>query len=80
MLASKRIVKLTRAGMILFPLGKPIFQNLGSAGISIFYVSTIVSQLTFSSGSIFKGAVGSELVSTSVDMDNYTPVLTMSSD
>lgn len=49
--------------MILFPLGKPIFQHLGSAGISIFYVSTIVSQLTFSSGSIFRGAVGSELVS-----------------
>lgn len=50
-------------GMILFPLGKPIFAHLGSAGISIFYVSTIVSQLTFSSGSTFKGAVGSELVS-----------------
>ncbi|KAK1600594.1 cyclic nucleotide-binding domain-containing protein [Colletotrichum navitas] len=49
-------------GMILFPLGKPIFANLGSAGISIFYVSTIVSQLTFSTGSIFKGGVGSELI------------------
>jgi len=48
--------------MILFPLGKPIFAHLGSAGISIFYVSTIVSQLTFSSGSTFKGAVGSELI------------------
>lgn len=49
-------------GMILFPLGNPIFANLGSAGISIYYVSTIVSQLVFSTGSIFKGAVGSELV------------------
>ncbi|KAF5605303.1 sulfate transporter [Fusarium pseudoanthophilum] len=49
-------------GMILFPLGKPIFSHLGSAGISVFYVSTIVSQITFSSGSIFKGAVGSELI------------------
>lgn len=49
-------------GMILFPLGSPIFASLGSAGISIFYVSTIVSQLTFSSGSIFKGGVGSELI------------------
>lgn len=49
--------------MILFPLGHPIFAGLGSAGISMFYVSTIVSQLTYSSGSIFKGAVGSELVS-----------------
>lgn len=49
-------------GMILFPLGSPIFASLGSAGISIFYVSTIVSQLTFSSGSIFRGGVGSELI------------------
>lgn len=49
--------------MILFPLGDPIFAHLGSVGISIFYVSTIISQLTFSSGSIFKGAIGSELVS-----------------
>ncbi|KAK3329426.1 sulfate transporter family-domain-containing protein [Apodospora peruviana] len=49
-------------GMILFPLGSPIFAGLGSAGISIFYVSTIISQLTFSSGSIFRGGVGSELI------------------
>ncbi|KAK4202216.1 sulfate transporter family-domain-containing protein [Triangularia verruculosa] len=49
-------------GMILFPLGSPIFAHLGSAGISIFYVSTIISQLTFSSGSIFRGGVGSELI------------------
>ncbi len=35
-------------GMILFPLGNPVFASLGPAGISIFYVSTIVSQLTFS--------------------------------
>lgn len=49
-------------GMILFPLGNPIFANLGPAGISMFYVSTIVSQLTFSTGSIFKGGVGSELI------------------
>lgn len=48
--------------MILFPLGNPIFANLGSAGISIYYVSTIASQLVFSTSSIFKGAVGSELV------------------
>ncbi|KAK0670741.1 sulfate transporter family-domain-containing protein [Cercophora samala] len=49
-------------GMILFPLGSPIFAGLGSAGISIFYVSTIISQLTFSTGSIFRGGVGSELI------------------
>lgn len=48
--------------MILFPLGNPIFANLGPAGISIFYVSCIVSQATFSLGSKFRGGVGSELV------------------
>ncbi|KAI0540696.1 sulfate transporter family-domain-containing protein [Xylaria digitata] len=49
-------------GMILFPLGNPVFANLGPAGISIFYVSTIVAQLTFSLASTFKGGVGSELI------------------
>ncbi|PHH67493.1 hypothetical protein CDD82_1424 [Ophiocordyceps australis] len=49
-------------GMILFPLGKPVFAHLGPAGLSIFYVSSIISQLVFSSGSKFKGAVGSELI------------------
>ncbi|GJC80127.1 uncharacterized protein ColLi_02965 [Colletotrichum liriopes] len=28
-------------GMILFPLGKPIFAGLGSAGISIFYIEVV---------------------------------------
>ncbi|KAM0486883.1 hypothetical protein ACHAPX_000148 [Trichoderma viride] len=36
--------------------------SYGSAGISIYYVSTIVAQLVFSTGSIFRGAVGSELI------------------
>ena len=50
-------------GMILFPLGEPMFANLGSDGISMFYVSTIISQLVFScGGSIFKGGVGSEMI------------------
>ena len=50
-------------GMILFPLGQPIFADLGSDGISIFYVSTIVSQLVFScGGSIFRGGIGSEMI------------------
>jgi SulP family sulfate permease len=50
-------------GMILFPLGQPIFENLGPAGISMFYVSTIISQLVYScGGSIFKGGIGSEMI------------------
>jgi len=50
--------------MILFPLGEPIFEKTGPDGISMFYISCIVAQLVFScGGSIFKGAVGSEMVS-----------------
>lgn len=50
-------------GMILFPLGHPTFADLGSDGISIFYVSTIIAQLVFScGGSIFKGGIGSEMI------------------
>jgi sulfate permease, SulP family len=50
-------------GMILFPLGQPIFEKLGSAGISMFYISCIISQLVYScGGSIFKGGIGSEMV------------------
>ncbi|PGH36828.1 hypothetical protein GX50_00285 [[Emmonsia] crescens] len=50
-------------GMILFPLGEPIFAHLGPDGISMFYVSTIVAQLVYScGGSIFRGGVGSEMI------------------
>ncbi|CAD6503828.1 BgTH12-05573 [Blumeria graminis f. sp. triticale] len=50
-------------GMILFPRGLAPFSKLGPAGISMFYVSCIVSQLVFScGGSGFKGGVGSEMI------------------
>lgn len=50
-------------GLILFPLGDPVFDGLGPAGISMFYVSCIVSQLVFSlGGSSFKGGIGSEMI------------------
>ncbi|RHZ68522.1 sulfate transporter family protein [Aspergillus thermomutatus] len=50
-------------GMILFPLGEPIFSELGSDGISMFYVSTVIAQLVFScGGSIFSGGIGSEMI------------------
>lgn len=50
-------------GLILFPLSEPVFANTGPDGIAMFYVSCIVSQVVFScGGSIFKGAVGSEMV------------------
>jgi sulfate permease, SulP family len=50
-------------GMILFPLGQPVFADTGSDGISMFYVSTIIAQLVFSAGgSIFRGGIGSEMI------------------
>ncbi|KAG9244807.1 sulfate transporter family protein-like protein [Calycina marina] len=50
-------------GMILFPLGQSVFEKLGPAGISMFYVSCIVSQLVFSlGGSAFHNAIGSEMI------------------
>ncbi|KMP04206.1 sulfate transporter family protein [Coccidioides immitis RMSCC 2394] len=50
-------------GMILFPLGEPLFADRGADGISMFYISTIISQLVYScGGSIFKGGIGSEMI------------------
>ena len=49
--------------MILFPIGEPIFSALGPDGLSMFYVSCIISQLVYScGGSRFKGGIGSEMV------------------
>ncbi|KAI5284656.1 hypothetical protein KEM52_002801, partial [Ascosphaera acerosa] len=49
--------------MILFPLGSEMFKDTGADGISMFYVSTVVSQLVFScGGSIFRGGIGSEMI------------------
>lgn len=50
-------------GMILFPLAEPVFAHLGPAGLSMFYVSCVVSQLTYSLGaSAFYNGVGSEMI------------------
>ena len=50
-------------GTILFPLGQAVFEDLGADGVAMFYVSTIIAQLTYScGGSIFKGGVGSEMI------------------
>jgi len=49
-------------GIILFPLGEEVFSELGPDGVSMFYVSCIISQLVYSTGSIFRGGVGSEMI------------------
>lgn len=50
-------------GMIIFPITEPIFSHLGPTGLSMFYVSTIISQLTYSSGlSNFTSGIGSEMI------------------
>lgn len=50
-------------GMILFPLAHPIFADLGPSGLSMFYVSCVISQLVYSLGaSAFHSGVGSEMI------------------
>jgi SulP family sulfate permease len=50
-------------GMIMFPIGEAVFSKMGPAGLSMFYVSTVISQLVFSlGGSAFKGGIGSEMI------------------
>lgn len=49
--------------MIIFPLNVAPFQDLGPDGISMFFVSCIVSQLVISlGGSAFKGGNGSMMI------------------
>ncbi|KAG0238992.1 hypothetical protein BGX31_003115 [Mortierella sp. GBA43] len=50
-------------GMITFPLNMAPFQDLGPDGISMFFVSCVVSQLVYSlGGSAFKGGNGSMMI------------------
>ncbi|CCH41573.1 putative membrane protein [Wickerhamomyces ciferrii] len=50
-------------GMIIFPIGEKVFSNLGSAGLSMFYISCIISQLVYSlGGSAFGAGIGSEMI------------------
>ncbi|CAG8634736.1 2200_t:CDS:2 [Funneliformis mosseae] len=50
-------------GMITFPISNPIFREFGPDGISMFFVSCIVSQVIYSGGfSIFGGGNGSMMI------------------
>ncbi|KAI7894467.1 sulfate transporter family-domain-containing protein [Mucor mucedo] len=50
-------------GMITFPLNNPIFASFGPEGISMFFVSCIISQIVYScGGSAFKGGNGSMMI------------------
>lgn len=50
-------------GMIVFPITEPVFRDLGPTGLSLFYISSIVSQLCFSMGlSLFGTSIGSEMI------------------
>ncbi|KAF8923011.1 hypothetical protein BGZ58_003467, partial [Dissophora ornata] len=50
-------------GMIIFPLNTAPFQELGPDGISMFFVSCIISQLVFSfGGSAFRGGTGGMMI------------------
>lgn len=50
-------------GMIIFPITEPVFSHLGPTGLTMFYISTIISQVTYSSGfSGFTSGIGSEMI------------------
>ncbi|GMM54185.1 Vsb1 protein [Maudiozyma humilis] len=50
-------------GMIIFPITEPVFSQLGPTGLSMFYISTIISQFIYSSGwSSFPSGIGSEMI------------------
>ncbi|RCK62962.1 hypothetical protein Cantr_08906 [Candida viswanathii] len=50
-------------GMIMFPIGDAIFAQVAPAGLSMFYMSCIVSQLVYSlGGSAFRAGIGSEMI------------------
>ena len=50
-------------GMIMFPISEAIFAQLAPAGLSMFYMSCIVSQMIYScGGSAFKAGIGSEMI------------------
>ena len=50
-------------GMIMFPVSEAVFSSLAPAGLSMFYMSCIVSQLVYSlGGSAFRSGIGSEMI------------------
>lgn len=50
-------------GMIMFPIGEAIFSDMAPTGLSMFYISTVISQLVYSlGGSAFKSGIGSEMI------------------
>lgn len=50
-------------GLIIFPTSYPIFSNFGGDGVSMFFVTCIISQLVYTlGGSIFKGGNGSMMI------------------
>ncbi|KAM6499690.1 Sulfate transporter family domain containing protein [Amanita muscaria] len=48
-------------GMIIFP-STGVFSGLGPMGVSMFFLTTIISQLVYSGGSSFAGANGSMMI------------------
>lgn len=49
-------------GMIIFPLGNPIFRDFGPDGISMFLLSTVISQVVYAIYSVFAGGNGNMMI------------------
>ncbi|MCO5599926.1 hypothetical protein L7F22_054033 [Adiantum nelumboides] len=50
-------------GLIIFPTSYPMFSDFGGDGVSMFFVTCVISQLIYTlGGSIFKGGNGSMMI------------------
>ncbi|SCU94885.1 LAME_0F09780g1_1 [Lachancea meyersii CBS 8951] len=50
-------------GMIIFPITEPLFAHMGPPGMSMFYISCVISQVLYSGGlSAFGNSIGSEMI------------------
>lgn len=49
-------------GYIIFPISNPMFSDFGSDGISMYLVSTFISQIVYGIGSEFRGGNGSMMI------------------
>ncbi|GAA95269.1 hypothetical protein E5Q_01925 [Mixia osmundae IAM 14324] len=49
-------------GMIMFRTDLPLFANFGGIGVSMFFASCLISQIVYSTSSIFKAGNGSMMI------------------
>lgn len=60
----------------MFPTNLPVFADFGGIGVSMFFVSCVISQVVYSGGgSIFKGGNGSMMIEVVVSHNSRSSLL-----